>query len=184
MDKQKYDEIDETFKCGVLMTFGGTLLAVIILFILIVTHKAIWDGQVHFIDSYNDLIIFIVEPVILSLLHEFIHSVTYIKLGKLTKESVKFKAHFPISISVHYTEIVPIDVRKWSTIMPTLIICPIILIIGLFTNSLMQTVISGILFAGGITDILNFIRLGIYKSDCMVEDKPCLAGCIVYKPKE
>lgn len=187
MDKEKYDEIDETFKTGKLMIIISMILLSFTLIILIALHLIIWKGDVPGIKSnklWLLLIEFIIELTILSLLHEFIHAVTYIKLGKLSREAVKLELHLPKNIAIYYTEIVPINVRRWASIMPTLIICPLILIIGLVTNSLLQTIIAGFMFDGGISDMYNNFKLRKYKSDCMIEDKSNITGCIVHKPKE
>lgn len=183
MDKKKYDEIDETYKLGVGITVASIILMVLATFILIIIHVIIWRHGTPPNVKSTDLVVMLIEFILLSLLHEYIHAITYRIMGKLPKGTIKFVSHLPISIGVHYTEIVLINVRKWSAIMPTITICPIVLLIGLTSNSIIQTVMAGVMFSGGISDFYNVFKLRKYDSDCVVEDKIDVAGCIVYVPK-
>lgn len=184
MDKEKNERIDETFNFKLSFLIPATIIStILLLFVLFMIHMEIWRNYQVAAFTYTNCWIIIIELLILPFLHEYIHAITYMKLGKLPKSSVQFICNFPINLAVHYTEIVPINVRRWSCIMPNITICSVLLIIGLSLNNIYQTLFAGLMLSGGISDMYNFYKLRNYKSDCLTEDMPKLTGCIVYKPK-
>ncbi|MBU3173327.1 DUF3267 domain-containing protein [Clostridium estertheticum] len=182
MDKENYETIDETFKVGIGSAIISIFLTLIAICSLLVVYFSIWWGNVN-TPTHTDGYIFLAEMIFIPFLHEYIHSITYRKMAKLPSESVEKIYKFPIYFAVHYKEIVPVKVRRWASLMPTIILFTLLLIIGLCLNNVVQTIIAGFMLGGGSGDMWNFIKLRKYKSNCFVEDYRELCGCIVYKPK-
>ena len=114
------------------------------------------------------------------ILHEMIHGIAFIIIGKAKISDVKFGVIWKNLTPYAHCK-VPLSMRayKISILLPVIITGFIPLIIGLCINSLLIVLVSVFLIAGGLGDWFMYRKLRPFANNTVVIDHPSEIGCIV-----
>lgn len=114
------------------------------------------------------------------IIHELIHAIAFICIGKAKRSDVKFGFIFKSMTPFAHCK-VPLSMRayKISILLPVILTGIIPLIIGLFINSLLTVFVAAVLIAGGIGDWMMYRKLRPFTNNAIVSDHPSEIGCIV-----
>ena len=114
------------------------------------------------------------------IIHELIHAIAFIVIGKAKISDIKFGfiwkhltpyAHCKVQLSMR--------AYKISILLPVIITGFIPLIIGFSMNNLLTVLVSAFLIAGGIGDWIVYRKLRPFTNNAVVIDHPSEIGCIV-----
>ena len=152
--------------------------AVLIVLASIGLYYAIWGFK--FDITFIALLKFYFFNLLGLVIHEMIHGLGFILIGKAKLNEVKFgviwKAVTPYA---HCKVPLGINAYRISLLLPVIITGIIPLILGLAMESLLTVVVAAFLTTGGIGDWLIFRRLQPFPSHAFVSDHPSEIGCIV-----
>jgi hypothetical protein len=165
---------------------AASLFAIVIVIpavgLLAVLYSTVW-GMEDFFDGFRDF--FAWKSFIPSLLigvpvHEGIHALTWMWLGKIPKEHIKFGVK-QLTPYTHCEVPIPSRVYRVGAIMPAVIQGFLPYLIGLSTGQGWFTAFGlTFIFAAGGDYLILWILRGV-KPDVMVEDHPSRVGCYVYE---
>jgi len=160
-----------------------TLLFVLpALVLLVILYGAIWgidrffEGVSRFLDWKS------IIPVLLLGVpaHEAIHGLTWLWLGRIPKEDIKFGIR-SLTPYTHCEVPMPASIYRAGAIMPGLILGLIPYSIGLVTGSSWHISFGLVyIFAAGGDILILWILRGV-KAETRVEDHPSRVGCYVYE---
>ena len=113
-------------------------------------------------------------------IHELIHGIAFIVIGKAKLSDVKFGVIWKQLIPYAHCK-VPLSIRayKIALLLPVIITGFIPLIVGLSINSLLTVLVSACLIVGGIGDWIMYLKLRLFTNNAVVIDHPSEIGCIV-----
>ena len=156
----------------------ATIYLIAIAVISVALHYSIWGFTWNL--SIMAFLKFSIFNFIGIILHELIHAIAFIVIGKAKISNVKFGIIWKTLTPYAHCKI-PLSMRayKVSLLLPVIITGFIPLFIGLYMNSLLTTLVSVFLIAGGIGDWFVFQKLRPFTNNAVVIDHPSEIGCIV-----
>ena len=160
------------------MNQQATIYTIAIGLISIALYYSIWGFTWNL--SVTAFLKFYVFGFIGILIHELIHAIGFIVIGKVKLSDIKFG--FILKNMTPYAHCkIPLSMRayKISILLPVLITGFLPLSIGLATNNLLTVVVSAFLIAGGIGDWIIYRKLRPFSKHAVVSDHPTEIGCIV-----
>jgi hypothetical protein len=124
------------------------------------------------------ILIFLAAYLVLIVAHELLHALGYKLFGRAkTKFGVNLKALMPYAAA---QSPMSITAYRWSVVLPTLVLVPPLIFIGLDAGSFGFYVMGVLLLVSGFGDGWIMWALRKYGSNVTVMDHPSKAGCIVY----
>jgi hypothetical protein len=123
-------------------------------------------------------LLFLGAFVLLIVAHELLHALGYKLFGRAkTKFGIILKAMMPYAAA---QSPMSITAYRWSVVLPTLVLVPPLIFIGLYTGNFTAYVIGVLLFVSGFGDGWIMWALRRYGRGVTVMDHPTKPGCIVY----
>lgn len=156
-----------------------SLLPTIVFFIIsIALYYSIW-GFVWDISLSGFLKLYLFSFIGI-VVHEFVHGIAFIGIGKAKLSDVKFGVLWKSMTPYAHCKI-PLSIRayKVSLLLPAIVTGIIPLIIGLSMESLLTVIVAAFLTTAGIGDWMMYRKLQPFPSNATVIDHPSEIGCIV-----
>jgi hypothetical protein len=159
------------------------LLSLIVTAIPFATFAAAWGWEQLRGGFRHGFLVVTLVFVLGTLTHEFIHGLAWSFFGRMPLRRIQFGFQWKtLTPYAHPREPLTVAAYRWGTIMPLLLLgllpCGTSLVTGngdLFAFGFLFT-----LLAGGDLAVLWLLRnVG---ADCLVEDHPTNAGCLVHEP--
>jgi hypothetical protein len=172
---------DRSIPIGTASIFS-LLVAIPLMAVLVVAYSAIWGVESFFegIMQFTEWRSFIPAILLGVLVHEGIHGLTWVWLGKVPWKKIKFGMKY---LTPYAHAEIPMRARAYRTgaMMPAVILGMLPYSIGLVVGSGWNTAFGLVfLFAAGGDLLILWVLRGV-KADAMVEDHPSRVGCYVYE---
>jgi hypothetical protein len=163
-------------------TIFALLVVLPFMSLFVILYSALW-GIGNFFDGFGQFFewgSFIPAMLIGVPVHEGIHGLTWLWLGKIPKENIKFGVK-SLTPYTHCDVPLPACVYRAGAMMPALIQGLLPYAVGLGTGIGWLSAFGLVyIFAAGGDILILWILRGV-KADVMVEDHPSRVGCYVYE---
>lgn len=162
------------------MNQKATIYTVVIGVIAFAAYFAIWGFTFDF--GLDFLWKFYLGYLIGIILHEALHALGFIFVGKAKKSDIKFGFIWKYVTPYAHCK-VPMTVKSYriSLLLPVILTGIIPLFIALAFGSGLLVAISVFLIAGGMGDWIIFRKINSFSGDAILEDHPSTIGCIIYQ---
>jgi hypothetical protein len=145
-------------------------------------HMLYGTKKMEFTVYLLNLLIFLALLIVSIVVHELIHGLTWMWLGKMSFSQVKFNVQWKtLTPYAHLKEPVEVNVYRLSGFMPGFLLGIIPFILSLIFGNGTLLWFSIIQTAAASGDFLILWLLRNVKSGTLVEDHPSRAGCYVYE---
>ena len=166
----------------------ANILAIIIMIPLIVLFLGIYylcNQKITLNFTSKECLFFLISFMILTVIHEGIHGITWAIFAKDHFKAIKF--------GVIWSALTPYctcrsELKRWQyvigTLMPTIILGCIPAIISIITNNVLLLVIALVMIIGGGGDAIIITKILLYKEEkcqCVYIDHPYECGVVVFK---
>lgn len=150
---------------------GGVSLAIYLL---------LWGNNLDF--GFDVLFKLSVLNFIGIVLHEAIHVISFMWIGKVRKSDVKFGFMWKyLTPYVHCNSAISKRAYQYVLLLPVILTGFLPMIIGLLTGNSLLVFTSILLISGGGGDWLIFKEVRAAKKYTFVQDHPTEIGCVMYK---
>ncbi len=131
--------------------------------------------------SDSDLLVFLVLMVPLVVIHEAIHALCALHLGKLHWKDFKFGVHWKALMPYYHLE-APITVKAYRmvTLAPLYVTGTVSTLLFLIHPAVWSALFAGAAIASCIGDVLVFLKLRPFDGNLLVKDSPTEIGCEIY----
>ncbi len=165
------------------MNLKANIYAVVIGVISFASYFAIW-GLSTFDFGMDFLWQFYLGFLIGIILHETIHALGFMFVGKAKGSDIKFGFIWKHLTPYAHCK-VPMTVKSYriSLLLPVILTGIIPLFIALVFGNWLLVAISVFLIAGGMGDWIVFRKINSFSGDLLLEDHPNAIGCIIYQNK-
>jgi hypothetical protein len=152
------------------------------LLLLVFLYSAVWDFESFFDGLRGFFAWYSFIPVLLLgvPVHEGIHAITWLWMGKVPKENIKFGVK-QLTPYTHCEVPMPSRAYQAGAIMPAAVQGLLPYIIGLITGIGWFASFGLVFIFAAAGDLLIFWILRGVKGETMVEDHPTRVGCYVYE---
>jgi hypothetical protein len=162
------------------VTIISTLVAITIIVLGILIQILIWK-ETNFSIDFILIIIFLAAYIAGLMLHELIHALAMRIISGVSFSNIQFGFNRRyLSPYTYCNKIVPVRGFRVGLLLPVLITGLLPMIIGIATNTLVITLIGGLLTAGGVGDIIGFCHLIKLPGNALLYDYRYALGCEVY----
>jgi hypothetical protein len=162
------------------VTVISSLAAIAIIVLGILIQLLVWKDTSFSID-FVLIIIFLAAYIAGLMLHELIHALAMRMISGVSFSNIQFGFNKRyLSPYTYCNKIVPVRGFRIGLLLPVLITGVLPMIIGIATNTLVITLIGGLLTASGVGDIIGFCHLVKLPGDALLYDYRYALGCEVY----
>ncbi|KGX89317.1 hypothetical protein N781_09440 [Pontibacillus halophilus JSM 076056 = DSM 19796] len=150
---------------------GGAALLVYIL---------LWGFDFYF--SWEFLVQFYLANLVGITLHELVHALAFVFIGKASRSNVKFGFMWRHAMPyVHCNQPVSFGAYTYVILLPVVLTGILPMVMGLWVGSQLIVCASIFLIAGGTGDWIIYKKVQSVEGFSWVQDHPSEAGCVLYR---
>lgn len=158
-----------------------TPVSFLILFAVVILYY-FFIGRRDFSYIYINPIAFTISIIAAAILHEVIHALTFIIVGKVPKRKIKFGIILKYLTPYAYcSQVISISTYRTALLLPTIILGIIPIISGFLFKNFLLLLIGDFMLIGGFGDLLIIWNTRKLKKGTRVLDHDKKVGCYIVK---